>query len=81
MRPHYIVQDQFQCTDVNGNQCHLMCHSAILSVKGDNGMPLYTVDRLYDDIHVASEHTRDDTTLVISHPTYRYKLNDAFTPI
>jgi len=82
IRPEYIVFDQFQCSDedVKGKQCFGLCHAAILKLEKD-GHKLYTVEREYHDIHVASEETRDNWIIVVNHPTYLYKLNSALAPI
>jgi len=53
----------------------LLCHKGILEAKGEDGTNLYSVDRLYEDIHVATEENVNETTVTINHPTYLYKLN------
>lgn len=41
---------------------------------------MYTIDRLYDNIHVASEETPENDIVVFNHPSYVYKLNQNITP-
>jgi hypothetical protein len=81
IRPEYIVLDQFQCSNwnVKGNQCHMLCHHAILNVEHES-VKLYSVVKKIDDIHVASEDDAEGVVTVINHPTYLYKLNDNFAP-
>ena len=80
VRPEYIVQDQFICSEVRGQSCFKLCHKALLGLEKD-GQKLYSVENEYHDIHIASEVTRDDSHLIINHPTFMYKLNSAFAPI
>lgn len=58
----------------------MLCHSAILSVKDENDALLYSVERVYTDIHAATEETKSNGIIMINHPTYLYKLNEGITP-
>lgn len=83
MRPELIIQDRFRCSDewVFGDQCFKLCNTAILGVKGEDGEPLYSLEKIDDDgIHVENWHDETGMQYQVRHPFYYYRLNPGFQP-
>lgn len=70
-----------KCPTVIGDVCNELCQNAIVSLKGEDGKPLYTLDRVFTNVTIDTWVKEDDSMLQLVRKEYPlYKLGSQYTP-
>jgi len=79
-RPEYITISESNCVSISGTTCQDICQNGITEIQGDQGTPLYHLEKVYPGLSLAwLDNLALEKTLIDKRPVL-YKLNDDYTP-
>jgi hypothetical protein len=63
VRPEFIIAVKVKCPSVQGGVCNELCQNAILNLKGEDGKPLYALERVFNNITL-EDWVRDEDRML-----------------
>jgi hypothetical protein len=80
-RPHFISLSEAHCPTIRGTLCFDLCIQSILSLKGEDGLALYSIHNVYSGINQTWTTDLQDNDWYKTKEYVLFKLSDRYNPI